>query len=294
MPSITSASKKPFDNVIEQKDEEDAPAKITYISSDNQNKEKVLDTLTRLPVIGQVMLAVTWFFPLNMLAVRGKQLPTHKKIEWLILVGIEPGRELVWKKLNKIVCENTDNIIAKNKIIEFMNKYKNILFSENFLPSDIKERMMNQECETQIKELESECSSGSSWLATPEKYSYIRDNYFLNGRICVKTLDLTKASCTTSLVDSLHGLGLKFDTIYLSNIPAYVYFAGKTKELREAFSKLIPATTSETLLIDTKPFSEEDVQLKNPLCALRVRRKIPGSLLKDIIPEHPSIKCLKK
>ena len=283
----------PFKEVTESKANSDGPCHFQYVVSDNNEKSKALESLAKQPISGEVLLGVTWFYPLNILAQRrtkavehkAKKALTEKKIEWVLLLGIEPNRKLFWKNLNKIVIEIKNHILAKEKIIQLMGKIKEKIFTDIAFEK-------TPECilKKQIKILWEECENSTSWLSSAEKYSFVR-NYFLQNRIKAKTIDLYDPICMKSVATALKTLNLKIDTIYLSNIPEIAANFHKTAELRTSISMLKPYTTDDTLLVDTRAYSIKDFDVSKPtISVLRVRKKMKSAKPEEIIQDYPGFK----
>lgn len=241
--------------------------------------------MAKQPVNGQVMLAVSWFLAFNILAVRGTQSPLpERKIDWLIMAGIEDHRPFVWENLKRIITSNDDPIKAKTEIISFIKKNKDRLFYQRRNDIEKTKTVALYECNRQIDGLEKECSNGESWLSSPEKYRIIKE-YILNGRVIVKTLDLFDPQCTANMAAALAKRELFFDVMYHSNLASFAQFDQGLYRYRQATINLITRTSLQTLFICCSLISKEDYENNRAtIVDLKTIRNLSPDNIETVIP----------
>lgn len=191
-----------------------------WIVTNEVNTKETLRKVANQPPKGNLIVAVSCFFGLNVASVR-------RNLEYVILV--DRGM-LVNEFLNetaKIVTETS----CREKAIENISSHivqKNGSYFQD----------QPNAAERKVGLLREEIVEGTSWLSTDESYHHIR-NLFLLERVAIKRLDLCDPEAMKLLAAAIKTHQLSVDTFYLSNVHEYASLEGQESQLYEGVGSLI-------------------------------------------------------
>lgn len=144
-------------------------------------------------------------------------------------------RDTFIEKMEKCIKKyDYDNLPESNEDLKYMVVYcANHKYKENLEPE---------------YELKSHAQNSIGWLANKERYKFIR-NLVIQDKIAIITRDITDSKAFKRIQNLLQNNNICVDTIYLSNVPDYIY----EKENKHAFLETISYLADEkTLLIDAE------------------------------------------
>ncbi len=249
----------------------------------NELKQKeTLDKAKRYPVTEKVLLFTSCFFGLNLAAARGTETTSDKRIEYLVCVDFSEKVELFWKGISPIISKGINAKEVKEKIQIYILTNKTDLFT----PEDQKYAV------SFVQLIEKEVKEKISWLSSKESFHHIQ-KIFSQGHFKFLRANLYNKKHTTYISNEIKKLGLKCDSIYISNIREYVehleqipIFKDLIKVFREAIKAFQEVSSKDTYLFDTVPrkISEQ----KTKLATMRMRRGFWRAPMDQVLPYSPS------
>lgn len=247
---VTLLPDNPFDEVPELAPQ---PKTVFQMTSQELAQPKVLATMKKQLVIGDVFIATGGFTALNIFSVRGIESPEpQKKLKRVLLIGMDSSHQIFWKGVQEIVIASKDRFEAFTKINHFLYKKRKELFGQS----------ADEECERQQCDLLKEFASGQSWLSSEERFECIREN-FRSKHIDVKTINLWDPGSFDSIVAALQLHEFKVDSLYLSNLAETAMQTGNLEQYCEGMQRLMSVISKDTLLIDLNLQTKEQKVRRN-------------------------------
>lgn len=217
-----------------------------YLTSNEGDRDRTYEIMRNHPVAHEAALFVSGFFGLDVASMRGENSQTpSKKLSYLISIDCSPRMQKLWKPMDTIICQSTDEKQALESIKQKLKTNANVFWNDRYgIPP--KERA-DHYCD----QLEQEVQAGKSWLSTPERFKIIQ-SIFKARHFLFKPIDLCDEEGMRKLCCTVKALNIKFDTVYLSNVKEYAEAQGKLSLFRKAVSQLNSVVSNETFFIDTK------------------------------------------
>ncbi len=182
---------------------------------------------------GNLMVAVSGFFALNIFAVR-------QNLDYLLLLDRGTKVHHFWQETKRIIENTDDHSQACESLMNMIERNQEYYYSghSQYSPEFIKNII--------IQDLAREVLNGTSWLSTQSKYWRIKTLFHLN-RIEFKQVDLCNPTPLKWITTAINISGLSVDIIYLSNVQEY---AAKEKKLTLFYKSLKPLIAPATWIID--------------------------------------------
>jgi hypothetical protein len=233
-----------------------------YVATNEANQRAVLATLKEMPLAGEVMLFVSGFFGLNAAAVRGKT--AGQKIQFLICIDISYRVQLFWEEMVAIIKGSSSKDQVTNKVIALIQNKQQVFFNRDPNKYQLKA----------LAKLDYEIKKGISWLSTDENFEVIKSLFDANHFI-FKRLDVCDEKAMATLSRCISSQGLNLDCVYLSNIREYASHDKLLHAFHLGIKCLRNSISDQTLFIDTKPRSIEDIAANH--LEQRVIYNVPSS-----------------
>ncbi len=199
------------------------------------NENYDLQKIESLPPHGNLMIAVSCFFALNVYAVR-------KNLDYLLIVDRGSRVNIFWNKALEIIKET-------ERPKDALESLKNHIIKdhETYFSSDDEEISAYDSALYRLKCLKEEFDNGVSFLSTEEKYKRVR-SLLISQRFSIKQVDISDWEAMKKIGSLLktHQLGL--DILYISNVPKYSKDEDCIKYLYKSLPYLLK---SDTHIIDS-------------------------------------------
>ncbi len=190
-----------------------------FLTTNEEDKSKTLNTLANVPVQGDTFVGVSGFFSLNAAAVRGTM--SFGEIKHIVIVDRGSRVEAFWKETAKIIRESSSRAEVIEKGGQLIEKNKELYFGGGQIAPSVAARAAQEAFQKEI-------SDGTSWLSSDEKFQSIK-RIFDAGCFEFRRVDLFSNEQVEDLMDDLDDQGRTVDTVYVSNVHEYLETPGERK-----------------------------------------------------------------
>lgn len=197
------------------------------------NYHSVIEDNRYIPVYGNLMVAVSTFYCLDLAAVR-------ENVEYLLILDRSVRVNRFWMEVREILVNARVSGNAKNRIIRVIEENKELYYSGSTRFSS------SETAKDEISELLLVIERGFSWLSDERRFKRIQ-SLFLEGRVAFKRLDLCDSIAMESLGAALKAHSLALDIFYISNVREYALEENRGDDLYKGIESLL---TSNCCLID--------------------------------------------
>lgn len=203
-----------------------------WIVTNEEKAGAIVAKIKNKPVQGNLMIAVSCFFSLNVFSIR-------KNLEYLLILDRGVRVHHFWLETKKIVEETADRLEAyeKVKVVALANHKK--YYSGGPFSSSVT-------VTSRLSHLDEEVKSGVSWLSDKERYDRVR-SLLLSNRFVIKQIDLCNSETVKNLNTVLKANDLSLDILYLSNVRRFVFDDQKLTPFHRGLDSLL---TAKAYLID--------------------------------------------
>jgi hypothetical protein len=240
--------------------------KRLYFATNEDHSDRTINILQRMPLRGNIVLAVSGIFALNILAARIEASRAHgSEISGLVIVDRSPLVERFWIELSKIITEERrgrkqTRIATILQIKELISTKKDYFFDTSS-PQSIQSNFL---LTYNLRRFREEIQSGVSFASTDEKFNSIQE-FFSENRVRFLRLDITNPSSFQALGAVLRVNQLYVDTAYFSNIlqctDDVANFQASTEEVM----------SPDTIVVDTVPVCNCEIEVKGYVQRVRER-----------------------
>ena len=250
--------------------------KRLYFATNEDNSERTITTLQGMPLRGNIVLAVSGIFALNILAARIEAARAHGgEISGLVIVDRSPIVQTFWTDISKIIAGDPENrkptraeVIVK--IGELISTKKDYFFDTSLLSPIQTHRLLTYH-RTRFRE---EIQSGRSFASTDEQFKSVQ-KIFRNNHFKFLRLDLTDRASFEALGYVLRVNHLEVDTAYFSNVLQFTDSEAVTNFHASTEAIMSP----NTIIVDTDPVCHCEIDSKGYTQRVRQRQSLPASEL---------------
>jgi len=250
--------------------------KRLYFATNEDNSERTIATLQGMPLRGNIVLAVSGIFALNILAARIQAARAHGgEISGLVIVDRSPVVETFWTDISKIIAGDpgkrkptrTEVIL---KIGELISTKKDYFFDTSALRPIQSNRLLIYH-RMRFRE---EIQSGRSFASTDERFKSVQ-KIFRNNLFKFLRLDLRDRASFEALGSVLRVNQLQVDTAYFSNVLQFT----NTEAVTHFHASTESIMSPNTLIIDTEPVCNCQIETVGYIQRVREREGLPASEL---------------